>query len=32
MGWMTAIPDALDRLRSIEVTRLVAGKVEADSS
>jgi hypothetical protein len=29
---MTAIPDALDRLRSIEVTRLVAGKLEADSS
>jgi hypothetical protein len=32
MGWMTTIPDVLDRLRSIEVTWLVAGKLEADSS
>jgi hypothetical protein len=32
MGWMTIIPDVLDRLRSIEATRLVTGKLEADSS
>jgi len=32
MGWMTIIPDVLDRLRSIEVPRLVAGKLQADSS
>ena len=31
MGWMTTFPDVLDRLRSIEVTWLVAGKLEADS-
>jgi hypothetical protein len=29
---MTTTPDVLDRRRSIQVTWLVAGKLEADSS